>query len=153
MYGLNLTGTWNGFSLDLFFQGAMGVSKMYDADYAYHRKFPYGARPNTDWLDSWSPDNINASFPRPDIWGNSSSDYESTFWLKKGDYLRLKYLNLSYSLPKSIIGKLNISKATLMLSGTNLFTISGFKYYDPSIPSKSSYPTMKAYTLGINVSF
>jgi TonB-linked SusC/RagA family outer membrane protein len=153
MYGLNLTGTWKGFSLDLFFQGTMGISKMYDADYAYHRKFPYEVRPNTDWLDSWSPENTNASFPRPDVWGNSSNDYESTFWLKKGDYLRLKYLNLSYSIPKGIIKKLNISKATLMLSGTNLFTISGFKYYDPSIASKSSYPTMKAYTFGINVSF
>ncbi len=152
MYGLNLTTAWKGFSLDLFFQGAMGVTKMYNGG-PYGRHFEAWAKPNANWLNSWSPTNINGSFPRPDIWGNSSNDYESTFWLKSGDYMRLKYLGLSYSLPKNIIRKLNISKATLILSGTNLFTITGFKYYDPAISAAGSYPTMKAYTLGINVSF
>ena len=152
VYGLNMTGYWKGFSLDLFLQGVTGVSKMYNGN-SYGRHFEAWSRPNANWLDSWSPTNINASFPKPDIWGSAVNDVESTFWLKSGDYLRLKYLGLSYSLPESIIKKLNISKASVILSGTNLFTISGFKYYDPAIPSMGSYPTMKAYTLGINVSF
>lgn len=152
IYGLDLNGDWKGIAVNIFLQGVLGVSKMYDDDYAYHRRF-YEVRPPVVWLDSWSEDNADAPWPRPVPWGYSNDWRESTFWVKNADYLRLKHINLSYSIPKSIIGRLNISDVTFMVTGTNLFTLSEFKWYDPSIPSMSSYPTMKSYTFGINVTF
>jgi TonB-linked SusC/RagA family outer membrane protein len=149
-YGLELKGEWKGIMVDVFFQGFLGVSKMYDDDYAYHRRF-YDARPPSVWLNAWSEDNPGAPWPKPVPWGYTSDWVESTFWLKNAAYLRLGHLNISYSLPKSIIERLNISNVSFVVSGTNLFTLSGFKWYDPSIPSMSSYPTMKSYTFGINV--
>ncbi len=148
VYGLDLKGDWKGFGVDIFFQGVLGVSKMYDDDYAYHRAF-YDARQPTVWLDSWSEENIDGSWPRPG--GPNSDSRESTFWLKNGNYLRLGYVVLSYSVPKSIISRLNLSNLTFTFSGTNLFTVSKFTWYDPLIQSMSSYPTMKAFTFGLNV--
>jgi hypothetical protein len=151
-YGFNIAGNWKDFGIDIFFQGVLGVSKMYDDDYAYHRRV-FETRSPVVWLDSWSEDNVDAPWPKPVPWGYSSDWQPSTFWLKNADYLRLKHINLSYSIPKSIVNKLNISNASLIVSGTNLFTLSGFKWYDPCVPAMSSYPTMKSYTFGVNVTF
>lgn len=153
-YGFNINGTWKGIGIDIFFQGVLGVSKMYNDDYGgLNRSFYQNQRQPVMWLDSWSEDNIDASWPKPVPAGKSKDQLASTFWLKNGDYLRLKNINISYSIPKSIIGKLNISDATLMVSATNLLTLTGFKYYDPTINSYGAYPNMKSYTFGINVTF
>jgi hypothetical protein len=137
--------------LDIFFQGVAGVSKLYDDGYG--RRFFDGARPPTFWLDSWSTENTDAEYPRPVTWDYTWDHYASTFWLKNSSYLRLQYLNLSYSLPKSVMNKVNISDLTILFSGTNLLTLTKYDYHDPTGNNMWTYPTMKAFTLGVNVSF
>ncbi len=151
MLGLNLNANWKGFGIDVFFQGVLGVKKFYNDGYG--RRFFDGARPPTFWLDSWSPDNPNAAYPKPTTWDRTMDHLESTFWLKNSNYVRLQNLNLTYSLPKTVTNKINISDVTFILSGTNLFTLTKFDYYDPSVSEMRSYPTMKTYTLGVNVTF
>jgi len=151
-YGLNLNGKWKGFSVEVFFQGIIGVSKMWAQDYG-SRAYNMDGRSASVWLDSWSNDNPNGSFPRPAGWGQAKNDLESTFWLRNADYLRLKNVSLSYSIPRSVINKLKVSDITLMVSGVNLLTLSKFNDYDPNVWSMGSYPTMKTYTLGVNVTF
>ncbi len=150
-FGLNLTADWKGFAIDVFLQGKTGVSKMFND--AYGRRYMVAARPATFWKDSWSPDNTTAEYPQAVWWGFSNDHLPSTFWLKKGDYLRLQHLNLSYSLPKSITEKMRLSKMRFYATGTNLFTISSFDYHDPTVPEMRSYPTMKTYTMGVEVTF
>lgn len=151
VYGLNLKGDWKGFGVDVFFQGAAGVSNMYNDGYG--RRFHVGVRPPSFWLDSWTPDNIDAEYPQAVEWDYTMDHQASTFWLKSGNYLRLQYLNLYYSLPTSIVQKAKLANVKFMLTGSNLFTISPFDYYDPTLREIRGYPTMRTFTMGINVSF
>lgn len=150
-FGLNLNANWKGLGVVVFMQGKTGISKTYQDGYG--RRFHTGARAPTFWLDSWSEDNIDAAYPKPVGWNQSNDHLESTFWLKSGNYLRLQQVNLTYSLPRFILDKLNISDVTLILTGTNLLTFSAFDYYDPGVYEMWSYPTMKTYTMGIDISF
>ena len=59
--------------------------------------------------------------------------------------MRLKNLNIGYTLPKSWFGRLGISKVQLFANGTNLFVISAFKEYDPEQATLDSYPLMKTF--------
>lgn len=150
-FGLNLNGRWKGIGIDIFFQGVTGVSKLYDDGYG--RRFFDGARPPSFWLDSWSPDNVDAKYPQPVTWDYTVDHLPSTFWLKNGSFLRLQYVNVSYALPRSICQKMTISGLNFFASGTNLLTFSKFKYYDPAVGEMRFYPTMKTFTLGANVTF
>jgi hypothetical protein len=150
-FGLNLTADWKSFGIDVMLQGVTGVSKLYNDGFG--RRFFDGTRAPSFWNDSWTPENINAAYPQVVTWDYTYDHLASTFWLKNGNYLRLQQLNLSYSLPKHIIKKAKISDAMILLSGTNLLTLSSFKYYDPASVDMWTYPTMKTYTLGVNISF
>jgi len=149
-YGLNLNGFWKNFGMDIFFQGRFGVSKLY-SNAETGRNFHAWARQPSFRLDSWTPDNIDAEYPQVSL---SSQDHQpSTFWLKSGNYFRLQQLNIYYSLPKDIVQKVRLTNVKLQLMGTNIFTITPWDYYDPSVDASWRYPTMKTYTLGINVTF
>lgn len=150
-YGLSLTGNWKKLTVDLFFQGILGGVKLYDDGYG--RRFMEWARPPQFWTDSWSPENPDAKYPAPVPLDYTIDHYPSTFWLCSSNYLRLQHLTLSYFLPQSWVQKIRLQNLRFMLTGSNLFTISPFKYYDPAIENMNRYPTMKTYTLGINVVF
>ena len=150
-YGLNLNGEWKGFGVDVFFHGVLGVSKMYNDGYG--RRFHSGVRAPSFWNDSWTPQNTGAPYPQAVTWNFTQDHQASTFWLKNSNYFRMGYLNLYYSLPKSIVQKIWLSNLRILVSGTNLFTISPFEYYDPTVAETRSYPTMKTFTLGVNVTF
>jgi hypothetical protein len=149
-FGLNLTADWKGLGIDVLFQGFAGVSKLYSDGFG--RAFFTRERPPAFWNDSWTPDNINAAYPQVTTAGNENSR-ASTFWLENGNYLRLQQLSLRYSLPKNLIRKLRLADASFLLSGTNLFTLTKFDYYDPASVDAWTYPTMKTYTMGVNLSF
>ena len=150
-FGLNLNGEWKGFGVDIFFQGVLGVSKMYNDGYG--RRFHTGVRPPSFWSDSWTPDNTGAEYPQAVTWNFTQDHQPSTFWLKNANYMRLQHVFLYYSLPKNFVQKLRMADIRILLSGTNLITISPFDYYDPSVAETRSYPTMRTITLGANVTF
>jgi len=78
----------------------------------------------------------------------------STYWLEDASYLRLKNIQVGYTLPENLSGRLRISRARLYFSGDNLFTVTDFFYgYDPESPVSRGgfYPQVKTFTFGINV--
>ena len=78
----------------------------------------------------------------------------SSFWVRDADFLRLKNVNLSYTVPKSFLSKLKIEQLKVFLTGTNLFLLQNkIKYYDPECSSIADYPNMRSYSLGLNLSF
>ena len=84
----------------------------------------------------------------------SNNNYRnSTFWLKNGRYLRLKTIDVGYTLPKSIVNKMHFNNIRIFLVGTNLLTWSSFKTWDPEMgdPRGESYPLTKSITMGISV--
>lgn len=106
--------------------------------------------------DYWTPENTDARFPRPQKFTDKNS-YMSDFWVIRMGYLRLKNIQLGYTLPKPLLNKLDIKKVRFYLSGTNLFTISNANEWgiDPEFPSgrMNYYPQTRIYTIGVNASF
>ena len=153
VYGLNLGGSWKGLSLDMMFSGELGFVKSY-GDLAG------GVEWNRMWErwydDSWTPENPNATLPKR-VSNNSPKSYTETsdFWYAKNNYMRLKYLTLSYDLPKNQFYSKIFDNIRIFFTGTNLFVLSSFNknYYDPEIGDGTSYPIMRSFNFGIDVKF
>jgi TonB-linked SusC/RagA family outer membrane protein len=106
--------------------------------------------------DYWTPENTNAHFARPQKFTDKNA-YISDFWIIKMGYLRVKNLQLGYTLPKTIVDKMKIRKARFYVSASNLLTFSKANKWgiDPEFPSGRSdyFPQTKNYTIGLNVNF
>ncbi|MDR2775836.1 MAG: SusC/RagA family TonB-linked outer membrane protein, partial [Tannerella sp.] len=155
-YGFYVGAEWKGLELNLFFQGATGHKIMEN-----QRLSVFNPRTkNFDvFTDHWTPTNVNASFPRAEM-GSWNTYPESSFWVYNGSYLRLKNLNLSYALPKSILSKLHVSQLKVFFTGTNLLLLEDHvKIFDPELGDSQNpdnirmYPVTKTYSFGINLSF
>lgn len=164
IYGVGISAHWKGLDINLHLQGA-GKSTFF-IDGPTVRAFSDGTWGNilTDiansdrWIDSDisgdpATENPNASYPRLSYGGNNNNFRESTYWLRDGAYLRLKTVEVGYSLPKSIINKIHVNNLRFFLIGTNLLTFSKFKLWDPEMGSTNGekYPLSKMFTLGLSV--
>ncbi len=108
--------------------------------------------------DRWTPGNPNARFPRLLLTDRGNNTANSDFWIRSGDYIRLKNVELGYSLSSSFIKKLKIAQMRFYVSGLNLLTFDqlGDLPIDPELPESgynSSYPYMKIYSFGLNLKF
>ena len=78
----------------------------------------------------------------------------STFWMADGRYLRLKNLELGYTLPKRIANKIAMQSLRVYLSGVNLFTFSPFKLWDPDLQTgATNYPNNRIINIGLTIGF
>lgn len=157
VYGFYLNAEYKGFTLDALFQGTSNrqvyLGGMWRNE-INHKLYQIQT-------DSWTPENRNALFPRTSSFNNvngSNNNVTSDFWLVDAWYLRMKSLSLSYNLKSSLLRNLNeISQCSILLSATNLFTISPVtKYYmDPETSSSDNYgyPVAKTYSIGLRVTF
>lgn len=109
------------------------------------------------WADDyWSESNRNsyAQWPRlaPETVDNNIQ--RSTWWMRDGAYLRLKSVEIGYTLPKSWTKKAHIEGVRIYFSGLNLLTFSNFKIWDTEMGSNGlNYPIQKVYNVGLNVNF
>jgi len=152
-----LTAMWQGVALCDYQLSAAYNSGIYD-NTAFTRPFYNNGNAPYYLVDnSWTPDNTNAKYPRLSTVANGNNAWPSSRWLIDGSYLRLKSLQLGYSLSSSVLSRLNmgISRLNVYVSGFNLLTFSHFKYVDPEMPSVNNgyYPQQKTYSLGLNVTF
>jgi TonB-linked SusC/RagA family outer membrane protein len=106
--------------------------------------------------DHWSEDNRNsyAFWPRLSNQQIDNNYQNSTWWMRDGSFMRLKTVELGYSLPKKAIQKLGIESCRFYLTGNNLFTISKFKLWDTEMGGNGlGYPIQRVYNVGLNISF
>lgn len=106
--------------------------------------------------DHFSLDNpdIYALWPRLSIENQNNNMQHSTWWLRNGNFLRVKQMELGYSLPNHLADRLRMETLRLYLSGTNLFTVSNFKLWDVEMAGNGlGYPVQRVFNLGINVTF
>lgn len=164
MFGLNLNAFWRGFDFNIFFQGATlcnvplcgcytDKNGIYD-DTFYTRPFAFdGNTPRYLVENAWTPENTNAKYPRLGIVNRSNGGKMSSFWVVDGSYLRLKSLQLGYSLPKRLLKKINVNNLRFYFSSGNLFTISALPYLDPEMPdvNQGYYPQQRTFEFGINI--
>jgi hypothetical protein len=150
-YGLTVSVAYNGFSADMLFAGLAGFKNTYNDPWS--RNFGGGGKIPIYHDDAWSVDNPNGTTPKLYAWGDARATYVpvSTFNTYDGSFLRMKYLNLGYTIPSKITKKAKISEVKIFASGTNLFCLSKFKFYDPELYQFMSYPVMKTYTIGLDI--
>jgi len=152
--GLNFGGAWKGFTIDVGFAGKTYMKK-------YMNGLAGGNESRRIWQkmygDSWTPENPNAAWPKRYRNGdplNSVNRDGSSFWIKDAGFLRLRLLNMGYNIPESALKKTGISGFKIYFSGSNLFIISEFNdlYYDPELSNGFSYPVIRNFSFGINIS-
>ena len=148
-YGIRLNLNYKRFTLQTFAQGFAGHQRYQPAN----NRFQFGDVGNsshTQWLDAWSPNNVNGALPR---FGSPASDWNSTFWLQDADFLRLKNVNLGYDIPDNVASKVGAKRINIFANGTNLFMIySKIDEFDPETSGRG-IPVNRSYSLGINVTF
>jgi hypothetical protein len=106
-------------------------------------------------LNRWTPANAaTAADPRLSYGSNSNNDATSSFWVRKGDYVRLKNAEIGYSFPASVIGKIRLQTVRLFVNGYNLFTktASDLDGRDPEAFG-FVYPIQRLVNFGINIKF
>lgn len=151
-YGINLGAYWKDFDLQLFFQG-VGGNKIYNQ--MRHRLEGNGSTSvlSPVMADAWTVDNPDGSIPNPK---NSINYYVSDRFLESGNYFRLKNLQIGYSLPKSLIAKAGFENCRIYLQGSNLFTITSYKGFDPEVNGGvdyGNYPQSRTYLIGVNITY
>lgn len=159
IYGFGLSANWNGFDFNLLFQGA-GKSNFFINGFTVY-PFQSGEWGNilTDFVESnrWileENEDVNAEYPRLSYGGNGNNYRASTYWLRNGAYLRLKTLEVGYTVPKAITNRVFLNKVRIHFIGQNLLTFSPFKLWDPEMGSSNGqqYPLGRTFTVGLNIS-
>ena len=159
IYGFNINAGWKGIDLSLMFNGAAGVKRLFGGYEVYGNFSGDAAHPATIWRDAWTPDNHDASMPRIFYDTNSASSsrsVQSDFWLQDTSYLRLKNLQLGYTLPKGWLNSVGVENIRIYYSVENLLTFDKMKInIDPESTSQrlSSYPLLRTHAFGVNVTF
>ncbi len=154
-YGLNFHASWKGIDLSFMLQGGLGRKQF------WLTQFNQGNLENSNryasswdhWNLPWSWDNRGGEWPRLGVAGRNRSN--STFWLDNLNYLRIKNVQLAYSLPKRWVDKIKIDNIRIYGSGENLFTITKYRGIDPEkqINVSDLYPLLKSFSFGINITF
>lgn len=110
--------------------------------------------PNNIWLDAWTPDNRDAKMPRIAVSKTSNNLEYSDFWLQDGSYLRLKNLQLGYTLPKKILKSMGVENLRVYYSGENLLTFHKMMVEaDPELGNLYGFPINRSHAFGVNITF
>ena len=157
IYGFGVSAQWKGFDFNILFQGVGKSSFFIDGFTVY--PFSEGSWGNilTDVVDNyWSlgkNEDVNAKYPRLTYGKNSNNYRASTYWLRDGSYLRLKNLEIGYTLPKAFVSSMHIQNVRFYFMATNLLTFSDFDLWDPELGSSNGqqYPLSKTFTLGMTI--
>lgn len=153
-FGLRTNVAWNGFDVDLFFQG-VGKRDLWMSSLYYLTQY------SNEWvgipkaaMDYWSKENPEAFFPRPIIAGASDVTTTQSRFLQNAAYLRLKQLTLGYTIPAHVTQKFSTERIRIFFTGSNLWTITKMiDIADPELPGPSSYPLYRSFSFGANISF
>ena len=162
VYGFGFTIGWKDLSVGMMFQGVAGAERVLNGSSVN----PFNGGGGSGNLysnigDRWTEENPdqNAFYPRLSYGSETTSSInnfqKSTWWVRNMNFLRLKTLQISYNLPKPWVNKVHLKNAAVYVMGTNLFTLSRFKLWDPELNTDNgaSYPNTTSYSVGINFTF
>lgn len=155
MYGLNINFSYKNFDLSTFWQGITDIdvinAKKYQTD--FWSVDDVGSNKGTRLLNAWSPQNPNSDIPALTTIDSNAESRFSTYYVENGSYLKLRVLQLGYTLPKSILDNYNMSNFRIYASVQNLLTIKSksFTGIDPESPA-FGYPLPITINFGVNFS-
>jgi TonB-linked SusC/RagA family outer membrane protein len=155
-YGVNFNVAWKNFDLNMMWQGTIG-NDVFDAT----RRTDISSSNLPSWiLNRWTGEGTSNKYPRF-VLGDNTNWQSSDLFIYDGSYLRLKNIQLGYTLPKHLTGKAFISSLRLYVAAENLLTFTKYHGFDPEISSGSTslgvdrgvYPQARTLTVGANLSF
>ncbi|MFK7920639.1 MAG: SusC/RagA family TonB-linked outer membrane protein [Bacteroidia bacterium] len=152
-YNMNGFANYRGFDFSFVFQGVQGIDRL---------MFGNGQTPMTDdrrnvlsyWENRWTAESPSTELPRLGNLGRN--DLPSTFYIQDASYLRLKNIELGYTLPENLTQAIGLTQLRVYASGQNILTFSQLENFDPERASGNfnarNFPIYKVFTLGLNVS-
>ena len=162
VYGFGFTVGWKDLSVGMMFQGVAGAERVLNGSSVN----PFNGGGGSGNLysnigDRWTEENPdqNAFYPRLSYGSETTSNInnfqKSTWWVRNMNFLRLKTLQISYNLPKPWVNKVHLKNAAVYVMGTNLFTLSRFKLWDPELGTNNGlkYPMNRSILFGIDINF
>lgn len=158
---LNLSADWKGFDLSVVI-GSTWNYKLYNANKYYYEGMNSKSNMLKSTLNAWTPENKSTNVPRAVYQDPNGNMKESDRFLENGDFVRLRQVQLGYSLPKSLLQNVHIDRLRFYVSGENLFTITGYDGVDPEFSrasvlntgiDKLIYPFTRSFTVGAQLTF
>ena len=163
-YGISINANWKGFDINMLWQGA--GKYQYYREWEVQKPAPGDGNSAAMFADRWhreDPFDLNSAwipgkYPSTGSWAsgqNNNYDRASDFWLTNIVYLRLKELELGYTIPQQISLKAGIKRFRVYFSGTNLITFDNIDIVDPEIDIANgvTYPPTKLVSIGFNATF
>ena len=161
MFGFGASLAYKGFDFSFLMQGAAGATSYLSAGW-YFQPFQAEREPKfmgnliENFLDRWTPENPDPYAFSPRLYmGQNVNNYKtSTWWVRDANYLRLKNVEVGYTLPQTLAKDWGIDNARVYVSAQNLYTFSKFgkEFWDPEVGA-DSYPIQATIFLGLNVTF
>jgi len=153
-YSMNINLEWKGFDFSMFFQGVQGIQGYF----YYEIATPFSGVANLGswWLDRWTPTNPSNTMPRVTL-DEYRTNVHSSFYMEDASYLRLKNIELGYTISPKILSKVGISSLRIYGNIQNAFTFTKFKGFDPEQTTDQTraeaFPQVRVMTAGLNVNF
>lgn len=157
-YGFSFSASYKFIDFSMFFQGVYG-NEIFNGNKYYTEGTGY-YNLSADMVNSW--DGENTSNELPNIDGSSNNLSLSSRYIEDGSYLRLKNIQLGFTLPKDLSDRLSVRKARLYVGATNLLTFTQYEGFDPEIGAsgnldigidRGTYPQPRTYLIGLNLQF
>lgn len=166
-YGLNFSASYKDFDFGVFIQGVSGID-IWNGKRLQYILDGSGGNKIAEVLNAWTPQNTDTDIPRLTVRDQANNRRSSSFYVEDGSFLRLKSLQIGYTLPANLIDNLSIARARIFISGQNVFTLTDYTGYDPEIGrggifentsifnggvDRNTYPQAKTWFAGIQVNF
>jgi TonB-linked SusC/RagA family outer membrane protein len=154
-FGVSFGVSWKGFDINALVQGVQN-RRVYLGGSSYWAFTNYGVgQAYIENLDRWTPENAaTATYPRLSFGNNTNNYLTSSYWLRNGNYLRLKNAEIGYSLPETLIRRIRLQTVRVFVNGYNLFTQTAgdLDHRDPEAYF-GGYPVQRLVNFGINIKF
>ncbi|MBT8190800.1 MAG: TonB-dependent receptor [Saprospiraceae bacterium] len=155
--GLSVGADYKGFDFNVVLSTQIG----HDIFRAYERSDITYTNYQTFWLDRWTPENTDTTYPRLVSNDPNNNQRPSDFYLEDGTFLRLRNLQLGYNLPQNLVAKAKLQALRVYLSANNLITLTNYNGFDPEIGTtgwildtgidKGYYPSNKTIGFGLKI--
>jgi hypothetical protein len=162
-FGFNTGFSWKGVDFSMQWAGAAGFYLLWNTSYYNNTQVSNGhgitQRIANDhyFYDPENPDdprtNINGTYPRITLGTSNGNSVTSQWYEYKGDYLKMKNMQIGYTLPSAITEKIFIERVRIYGSGENLLTITSYPGLDPEIGTNIGYPLMRQFAIGAQITF
>jgi len=156
-YGIDLSFNYRGFDFYMLMNGVSGWDKYTSSQFFSLNAYVQGYLYPTYFLDQWTEDNPSTTIPKV-YTSNAKNQQTSDYHLHSSSYLRIKTLQLGYTIPSRITNRFEIQKLRAFVNLENFFTFTSYPGMDPEISGSShnadtTYPLLKTISLGINLNF